>query len=260
MKPKDNSTASVLKRAYHFRYSLVLEGIAVGILAGLVISLFRWLLSNAEILLANILAFGQRNAWFIPVWFVILTVAALIVNQLLHWAPLISGSGIPQVEGEMQGMIKQKWWRVLIAKFFGSLLTIGAGLSLGREGPSIQLGAMVGKGFAKITRRIKMEERLLLTCGASAGLSAAFNAPLAGVLFSLEELHKNFSPEVLLSTMAASISANFISANVFGLQPVFTFQIQQHIPLHTYGTVILLGILLGLLGAGYNLSLIHIYI
>ena len=76
-----------------------------------------------------------------------------------------------------------------------------AGLSLGREGPSIQLGAMTGKGISKMLDRGKTEEKFLLTCGASAGLSAAFHAPLAGVMFSLEEIHKNFSVSVLVSVM-----------------------------------------------------------
>lgn len=96
-----------------------------------------------------------------------------------------------------------------------------------------------------------------MTCGASAGLSAAFNAPIAGVLFSLEEVHKNFSPEVLLSTMASSITANFITRNVFGLEPVFSLNVPQMLPLDSYGHVIILGMVLGLLGVVYNTCLIR---
>ena len=96
------------------------------------------------------------------------------------------------------GEIDECWWRVLTAKLAGGLIGLGCGLSLGREGPSIQLGAMAAKGFSRLTKRVKTEEKLLMTCGATAGLSAAFNAPIAGVLFSLEEIHKHFSPEILL--------------------------------------------------------------
>lgn len=224
----------------------------VGILAGSVVVLFRVLLEKAAALLSLALAFGQSNRWFIPVWFVILMAAALVVALLLRWEPYISGSGIPQVEGEMQGELKQSWWRVLLAKYIGGLLSIGCGLSLGREGPSIQLGAMTAKGFSQLNKRMQTEEKLLITCGASAGLAAAFNAPIAGVLFSLEEIHKNFSPEVLLSTMASSITADFISRYVFGLTPIFTFDIPQMMPMSQYGHVIVLGILLGFLGVFYN--------
>lgn len=257
MANEENTIIKTLRRFRTFRYSLIMEGVFAGGLAGLVVVLFRLLLEHASNLLNAILAYGQAHPWFVPVWLAIVSVASFVVYRLLKWEPYISGSGIPQVEGEMIGRIDEKWWRVLLAKCAGGLLSIGCGLSLGREGPSIQLGAMVAKGFSRLTHRMKTEERLLLTCGASAGLSAAFNAPLAGILFSLEEVHKNFSSEVLLSTMAASVTADFISRNVFGLKPVFSFHIPEMLPLRYYGHVIVLGILLGLLGVLYNASIGH---
>ena len=201
------------------------------------------------------LAYGKTHLWVIPIWFFCLAAMAMVVAGLLKWESFISGSGIPQVEGEMIGELDPCWWKILLAKLSGGLLSIGSGLSLGREGPSIQLGAMAAKGFSRITKRARTEEKLLITCGASAGLSAAFNAPIAGVLFSLEEIHKHFSAEVLLSTMAASITADFVSRNVFGLQPVFHFQITQMMPLSTYGHVILFGFILGGMGIVYNTCL-----
>lgn len=250
---QNHSISKTLERFRSFRYTLVLEGVAVGALSGFVIVLFRLILEHADMLLKGALEYGKENAWFIPVWLCILAAFSYLVYRLVKWEPMISGSGIPQVEGEMEGKLSQNWWKVLVAKCAGSILSIGSGLSLGREGPSIQLGAMAAKGFSRLTKRIKTEERLLMTCGASAGLAAAFNAPFAGVLFSLEEVHKNFSPEVLLSTMASSITADFIARNVFGLAPVFSFDVPQMMPLSQYGHVIFLGILLGLLGVVYNL-------
>ena len=223
MRQSKTATARLIQRARGFRYSLVWEGIAVGAAAGLVTVLFRLLLSQGDALRQALGELLTGRPWLLPLWLVALLVLAALVTLLLRWEPLISGSGIPQVEGELQGHLSQTWWRVLLAKFVGGLLTIGAGLSLGREGPSIQLGAMAGKGVSRLCRRDVTEERMLLTCGASAGLSAAFNAPLAGVLFSLEELHKDFSTDVLLSTMSASITADFISRTLFGLGPVFSF-------------------------------------
>lgn len=252
---QNHSISKALERFRSFRYTLILEGIAVGILSGLVVVLFRLILEQADGLLQKALGYGTQNPWFIPIWFCVLSAVSFLVYRLVKWEPMISGSGIPQVEGEMEGRLNPNWWRVLLAKCAGGVLSIGCGLSLGREGPSIQLGAMAAKGFSRLTRRMKTEERLLMTCGASAGLSAAFNAPFAGVLFSLEEIHKNFSPEVLLSTMASSITADFIARNVFGLAPVFSFQIPEMMPLSQYGHVVLLGILLGLLGVVYNLSI-----
>ena len=252
MAQEETSTSKILKRFRSFRYTLVLEGIGVGVAAGLITVLFRVTLEQADALRQTIGGYMAGHTWFFPVWLVILLGIAALAALLLKWEPLIGGSGIPQVEGELMGRIHQKWWRVLLAKFSGGVLSIGAGLSLGREGPSIQLGAMAGKGVSRLVGRNRTEEKMLMTCGASAGLSAAFNAPFAGVLFSLEELHKNFSIEVLLSAMSASITADFISRNVFGLKPVFDFSAAHMMPLKSYWLVLLLGLLLGLLGVLYN--------
>lgn len=71
-------------------------------------------------------------------------------------------------------------------KFIGGILAISPGLFLGREGPSIQLGAVVGQGYSQWRQSTKSEEKILISSGASAGLAAAFNAPIAGLLFVLE--------------------------------------------------------------------------
>lgn len=247
-----NDTHTVLRRFQNFRYGLILQGVLVGVAAGVVSVLFRLAIERADDFLGFVLDAGNQQVLFKVIWFGALIALALLVARLVKWEPMISGSGIPQVEGELHGVFSQKWWRVLLAKFAGGVLSIGAGLSLGREGPSIQLGAMTGKGISRISKRIKVEEKLLMTCGASAGLAAAFNAPFAGVLFSLEELHKSFSVEVLLSTMAASVTADFISRNVFGLAPVFRFDITINIPLDLYWAILLLGLVLGAVGAFYN--------
>ena len=249
----ESAVAKTVKRVRGYRYSLVLEGIAVGAAAGLVAVLFRLAIQGADGLRGQAIAFcRERGGWAVALWFLALAGAAGLVTLLLRWEPYISGSGIPQVEGEMVGQVHQRWWRVLLCKFAGGLLSLGAGLSLGREGPSIQLGAMAGKGFSRLTARIRTEEKLLMTCGASAGLAAAFNAPFAGVLFSLEEVHKNFSLDVLLPAMSASITADFLSKNIFGLKPVFDLSVRQMLPIRHYWAVALLGVALGLLGVLYN--------
>ena len=212
-------TSYVIKRAEHFKSILTAEGFLVGIVAGLVVLLYRVLLEYAGRGMNVVLAYGRKYPLAAGGWFVVLFILACVVGRLVKYESFISGSGIPQVEGEMAGKLNQVWWRVLPAKLLD---------------------------------RSKTEEKFLLTCGASAGLSAAFHAPLAGVMFSLEEIHKNFSVSVLVSVMTASITADYISSRFLGFRSVFQFEITGSIPAKYYGHIIVLGIILGLMGAFYN--------
>ena len=243
---------STIKRAERFQIILIGEGLLVGTVAGFFVLLYRIVLEYAGSALTAILDFIGRDPLKMAGWFLVLMLLSWIVAKLVSFEPMISGSGIPQLEGEMVGKIDQKWRRVLPAKFLGGFLCLIGGLALGREGPSIQLGAMVGKGVSSKLDRGKTEEKFLTTCGASAGLAAAFHAPLAGVMFSLEEVHKNFSVSVLLSVMVSSLTADYLASSVMGLEPVFHFGISQGLPQEYYWMLILLGIFLGTFGAFYN--------
>ena len=247
---KDNAAAN-LRRRDSFKYVLVIEGVLIGVITGALISVFRLMLTWADGMREKMA--GMAGSGPVPlIYGAVLIVIIVIIAVLLELEPDIAGSGIPQVEAELRGQKDMAWYKVIPAKMIGCAIAIGGGLALGREGPSIQLGAMVGKGFARSGHRLLTEERLLITCGAGAGLSAAFGAPLAGAIFSLEELHRNFSAEVLLSTMAASAASEFVSANVFGLAPVFGFGVEHGLPLSSYWAVIIVGIIVGLFGIVYN--------
>ena len=231
---------------------LITEGLCVGLIGGFIVLLYRVALTFAGNWLIKILSYVKGNPFRCAVWFLILMALAWIVGRLVKWEPMISGSGIPQVEGEVSGRLSQNWKRVLPAKFAGGFLCMLGGLSLGREGPSIQLGAMAGQGISRALGRGKREEKFLMTCGASAGLSAAFHAPLAGMMFAVEEIHKTFSIPILLPVMTASVTADYIASHILGLDPVFHFQITEYLPQNYYWLLILLGILVGVSGVFYN--------
>lgn len=247
-----NSTSEAVRGIHLFPLRLIGEGLAVGLGAGLVVTAYRWLLQKAGEWLTAVLEFTAGSPLKMAGWFAALLLMAWAVGKLVTWEPMISGSGIPQLEGEMSGKLDQTWWKVLPAKFCGGFLCLLGGLSLGREGPSIQLGAMAGKALSRLASLGKSEEKYLLTCGASAGLAAAFHAPLAGVLFSLEEIHKNFSVSVLVSVMTASITADYVSSQFLGFHSVFQFDIGAEIQPRYYWHILILGVILGLLGAFYN--------
>lgn len=251
-----SDTYSTLSHWKSLRLKLVAEGILVGIFSGLLVILYRIVLEKAEELRANFFILQSQKHWLIFFWFIFLIIGALVVGTMVKKEPMISGSGIPQVEGVLLRKLHMNWLSVVLRKFIGGVISIGAGLSLGREGPSIQLGAAMGQGVGKVLKRHNVEERYLITSGASAGLAAAFNAPLAGVMFSLEEVHKHFSPMVLISAMSASLTADFISKNFFGLSPVFKFHHISTLPLSSYGYIIVLGIIVGVFGVVYNHTLL----
>lgn len=240
-----------------FQFKLFAEGILVGVFSGLAIVAFRFALEMAENLRRAIYSSMSVENWvYIALWFLFLLVIAYGLHRIVIFEPMSAGSGIPQVKGTILGIFKMHWGRILTGKMLGGALAIGAGLSLGREGPSIQMGAVVGQGLSRLLGRTRMEERYLITSGASAGLAAAFNAPLAGVIFSLEELHKNFSSAVLLPTIAAALTADVISQYFFGANPIFQFLGLPILPAKHYGLVILLGTLTGFSAIAFNKVLV----
>ncbi len=261
MQAKDQvmKTYGALNHWHSFRLKLFWEGILIGICSGLVISLFRWALHVVETNREHIYTYLKSTDWYWTAgWFALLILVAFVLDRLTKYEPLAAGSGIPQVKGAILGFIKMRWLQILWVKLVAGVIGIGAGLSLGREGPSIQLGAVTAQGISRLFKRTRMEERYLLTSGASAGLAAAFNAPLAGVIFALEELHRNFSVVVLLPAMAAAMTATVISRLLFGGDTIFDFFGLPVLPLEYYGYVVLISLIVGLGGVVFNAGLLNI--
>lgn len=232
------------------RLKFVLQGLVVGLLTGAVISTFRFAIERILIFMQAI----YRHPTPIKLGLVLVGMIALslIVAALLKSEPNISGSGIPQIEGQLAGEMDFHWWSILWKKFVAGILSIGPGLFLGREGPSIQLGGAVGQGVAEGLKKHGADRRILIASGSAAGLAAAFNAPIAGTLFVLEEVYHNFSPLVWITALASALGADFVSLNVFGEVPVLHLVYTRSMPVSLYWHLIVLGILLGLLGYLYQ--------
>ncbi len=224
-----------------------------GIVGGLVVVGYRAAIAGLEILRERFAAVVP-SGFAVPAWMAIAAAVGIVVFLLVKVAPLIAGSGIPQVKAALMRKLELDWTRELPSKFAGGALALGAGLSLGREGPSIQLGALVGAGCTDLARSPDLK-RYLVTAGAAAGISAAFNAPLAGVLFCVEELHRSFSPVMLACAMIASVTANAVSWLLTGGGAVFGLDVGSILPLEFMPLVILAGAAAGLLGALFNAAL-----
>lgn len=243
----------------HFRLRLFLEGALIGTGTGALIAAFRWLLVESEVWRPVFYAFLARTPfWTTLLYFAGLAAVAVALAFIVAKEPMSSGSGIPQIKGILLGKMHMDWARVLFFKFIGGVLAIGAGMSLGREGPSVQLGACIGQGISRLQKRTRTEERFLLTAGSGAGLAAAFNAPLAGVIFCLEELQKNFSPLVLMATVAAAVASTAVTQLAFGGAPIFHLGELPVMPIGSiYVLLFLLGAFVGLLGRGFNGMLVR---
>jgi H+/Cl- antiporter ClcA len=167
-----------------------------------------------------------------------------------------TGSGIPQVRGVIIGKLRYSWLGVLVVKFIDGVLSLFGGLSLGREGPSIQMGACVASGVGERVAKSRAENNVLIAAGASAGLSAAFGAPLAAVIFAFEELFRYLSPITLLATIISAVVSDFVCGLIIGTAPVFNFDVSTMLSLSHYWLLLVLGAICGLAGAGYNIGLL----
>ena len=249
--PKKINTIRKIQSKRSEAFFLVIRGLEVGVAAGLIAVLYRYMLSFAEDGLNKILTGIGGSWWKIALWLTALAIIGLFVSYIVKWEPDCAGSGIPQVTGEIKGRKAPIWRRVILAKLIGGTASVFAGLSLGREGPSVQLGGMAAKGVAKITKADKTTELRMISCGAGAGMAAAFNAPLAGIMFVLEEIHHSFDKNILCMGIVATVVADYVSKLFFGQSTIFNYD-TVNFPLQYYWILVLLGIIIGLSGVGYT--------
>jgi CIC family chloride channel protein len=230
----------------------------VGGLTGLIASLFRLAIEHADQWRGSFI--GWAHEWSIIgmllVVAMVATASGFAAWLVRRFSPHATGSGIPQVEAVTNGTLPHPNRTLIPVKFIGGWLAIGAGLSLGREGPSIQIGATIGSLFAKGMRFGAQDRLALLVGGAGAGLATAFNAPLAGAIFVLEELVRRFDTRFAVAALTASSAAIGVARLILGNSPDFEV---GPIPSSGFGVGILfalLGVLAGLIGVAYNRALI----
>ncbi len=235
---------------------LIWLSVFIGILAGAVSALFdHGIIWVSEWRLALIAGYSDSQ---IPLWLVAIPVSAAMAGlafYLTHrFAPEAGGSGIPEIEGAMEGMRPVRWRRVIPVKFFGGLLALGSGMALGREGPSVQLGANVGRMISDIFKVDKVDSQALLAAGATAGLAAAFNAPLAGIMFVIEEMRSqfNYSLTSTKSVFMSAVMATIVMRLITSQEAVVDVNSYSHPHLMSLWLYLLLGFCFGVIGILFN--------
>ena len=234
------------------RSKIVLQAILVGLISGLLVVLFKICINKLFVFIQNSIAhFDLLHKLFI---FPIITTLGGLISGILvfKFAPETKGSGIPFVKMVMARMGNITRLRSIIIKFIAGVTGIGTGLSLGREGPSVQLGAGAGALVGKIFKMRGTDQSKLVAAGAGSAIGATFNAPIAGTVFVLEELTNKFSANLLFPVLVATVTAASVARHFLGNNPSFTIPyITHNLSLEGIFVCIILGIIAGFLGVAF---------
>ena len=185
----------------------ILLSMLVGVLTGVLIFCFKVAASHVIHSSERIYAFVRQNPIYIPLLIGGAVAIGVIASLILKFARECRGGGIPTAVASIRGLIPMKWGQGIFVLFASALLTFLVGVPLGNEGPSVQMGAGVGKGSSHVMgKRKRAWERYLMTGGACAGFAIATGAPLSGIVFAVEEAHRRFSVHLFA---VASVSVVF---------------------------------------------------
>ncbi len=189
-------------------WRLGLVAVIAGLLTGAVGAAFRLVLRAALDLRMHVADYAHGLGW----WGILRPIAGVaagagLARLLVRWAPEAAGSGVQRVEAVMRGDIGPSPLKVLPVKFVGGALALGSGLVLGREGPTVQMGATIGDALAALFRLPDAGLRDLQAAAAGAGLGVAFSAPIGEAMFTLEEVRRAFTTRLAVASLLAASAA-----------------------------------------------------
>lgn len=283
MENENDIKPALVKKSYkkylvNTLFPILLNGFLIGVSVGTIVWLYN---QGAEYILkatTKIYSLVGQNLYYLPLLLAVLATLAFLMNYLLKLVPEMAGSGIPYTEGVMRGQIRFKKLPMFLGTILYSFLSFFVGLPLGSEGPSVQLGGIIGNSVNTLEEKkywkAKGWEKISITSGASAGLAVAFNAPLTGLIFALEEGHKRFSPMILLSTSSSVIFAVLtsqtlsfftgVTAEKTGQEGAWNFYVFQKLgeklnalPIDQIWMLLLLGLFIGLFACVFSLLLTY---
>ncbi|MGN7192347.1 chloride channel protein [Curtobacterium sp. MCBA15_004] len=241
---------------------LALPALVVGAGAGLAAVVFRWLIEHATLLFSGHVDYsattGQpANPWVpgLGAGFVVLApaVGGLLYGPLIQrFAREARGHGVPEVMFAIARSGGRIRGGVAVVKALASAICIGSGGSVGREGPIIQIGAALGSTIGRWMRMPEGRLRTLVACGAAGGISATFNAPVAGVFFALELLLRDFTPTSFGAVAVASVTAALIGRAAFGDTAFLHLPTIGAVTPPEYLLFAVLGLFAGAVGIGFT--------
>lgn len=208
------------KNYYNYFVNLICPafvfGSVTGVLTALVITLYKMCAGFLIGLSQAGYDFLRINPYYIALVIVVFIGISILLSFLYSKMPNLKGGGIPTSIGIIRGLLPFKWFLNLIGVFFLSLLSFFIGVPLGNEGPSVQMGTLLGRGsVSPLIKKHRVWSRYSMTGGSCAGFSVATGAPVSGIVFALEEAHQSFSPMIMIvastSVMFAHITTEVLS-------------------------------------------------
>ncbi len=237
----------------------LIYGIFCGALTGAVIFLLKFAASRAESLSRLLYSYAGTSPLYIALTFASLIALALLMTLIHKKIPESKGGGIPRSEGVLRGLLSFKWLRTFIGTVVGSMISFFCGLPLGCEGPAVLIGTSVGGMCVSASKNRSAWNRYVMTGGAGAGFAVATGAPLSGILFALEEIHKRFTPMLVLTVSVSVVSATYVNrvlCSLFGISStLFEIGFLGKFTLGSIPHLLLLGLLIAIAVAVYDASI-----
>ena len=242
-------------------FLILFSSVIIGIGVGLIVSLFHisidWILFHKSQMIEKI--WPWHTYIYLPYMFLTAIMLFLSVYIVKKYSPDAAGSGIQDIEGVIGNKMTMRGIRLIVVKFFGGILSIGGGMSMGREGPSVQIGGALGHITSKIFTLDKESLNILIAAGAGAGLATTFNAPLAGILFVFEEMREEIkynyitAKSVITTSVVSIITLHILIGNTISI-PVDKLDLPNVYELWIF---IPFGIFFGFLGFIFNKYLVN---
>src|SRR4051812_8275706 len=215
-----------------------------------------WVLLHLIAFITNAAVFGQigfhpppySELHASPRLIVVAVLGAVAVSLLAKWSPVIRGHGIPEAMEAVLTNQSRIHPRAAVAKPVSAAVAIGTSAPFGAEGPIIVTGGALGSLLGQIVRVSPAERKILLACGAAAGMAATFGAPLAAVILAVELLLFEFSARALVPLIVATSIAGAMHSALFGSGPLFKVPVHDYAGLRGLAAFALLGLACGLLG------------
>ena len=218
--------------------NLIALSILTGLFAGAVVTLYNIVTGIGEEKSVELYSLVRENPAFVPLLFLGLVAGAFVIGTATRFIPMIRGSGVPQIEGAARGVLRFKWYTVMCSMFAASVACIFMGLPAGSEGPSLEIGGCAGDAVGTTLKRSLMVRRLQIAAGSSAGLAAAFNAPVTGLVFAMEEAFRSFSAQVFTCSAVSvlvSLTVRNLMRAAMGFSTGFTFTTFEFSPMEPMG-------------------------